>query len=139
MRIVRNRYLIKGARPFDSIQSLFQRQKTVLEVRKQGGSEGKSQSLWASHTLNRQWGICAGDPHGRLNRGTVFDWSINMVLLLFSGPLHHFFGYYGICPWNSTNRYHLSLQTDFHDREPAPQDIAVAGLVEIYPLDRNHK
>ena len=32
------------------------------------------------------------------------------------GPKHHFFGYYGICPWNSTGQYHLCLQSDFHDR-----------------------
>ena len=47
------------------------------------------------------------------------------------GPKHHFFGYYGICPWNSTGQYHLCLQSDFHDRPPAAGDTAVVGLVEM--------
>ena len=47
------------------------------------------------------------------------------------GPKHHFFGYYGICPWNSTGQYHLCLQSDFHDRPPAAGDSAVVGLVEM--------
>ncbi|MDE0312568.1 MAG: hypothetical protein OXI52_09915 [Caldilineaceae bacterium] len=47
------------------------------------------------------------------------------------GPKHHFFGYYGICPWNSTGQYHLCLQSDFHDRPPAAGDTAVVGLVDM--------
>ncbi len=48
------------------------------------------------------------------------------------GPKHHFFGYYGICPWNSTGQYHLCLQSDFHDRPPAAGDTAVVGLVDMH-------
>lgn len=47
------------------------------------------------------------------------------------GPKHHFFGYYGICPWNATGQYHLCLQSDFHDRPPAAGDTAVVGLVDM--------
>ncbi len=47
------------------------------------------------------------------------------------GPKHHFFGYYGICPWNSTGHYHLCLQSNFHDRPPAAGDTAVVGLVDM--------
>ncbi len=47
------------------------------------------------------------------------------------GPKHHFFGYYGICPWNATGKYHLCLQSDFHDRPPAAGDTAVVGLVDM--------
>ena len=47
------------------------------------------------------------------------------------GPKHHFFGYYGICPWDATGRYHLCLQSDFHDRPPGDGDTAVVGLVDM--------
>ena len=47
------------------------------------------------------------------------------------GPKHHFFGYYGICPWDTTGKYHLCLQSDFHDRPPEAEDTAVVGLVDM--------
>ncbi|NLS76313.1 MAG: hypothetical protein GXY76_03540 [Chloroflexi bacterium] len=46
------------------------------------------------------------------------------------GPKHHFFGYYGICPWDITGRYMLCLESTFHERPPTAQDKAVVGLVE---------
>lgn len=45
------------------------------------------------------------------------------------GPKHHFFGYYGINPWDSTGLYHLALETDFHTRRPGPEDVASVGLI----------
>ena len=45
-------------------------------------------------------------------------------------PKHHFFGYYGINPWDSTTQYHLALETDFHTHRPLPEDIATVGLVD---------
>ena len=55
----------------------------------------------------------------------------NFMLKQFSnGPKNHFFGYYGINPWNSDQAYHLALETDFHDRIPTPNDIASVGLVD---------
>jgi hypothetical protein len=53
-----------------------------------------------------------------------------MITRLTSGPLHHFFGYYGMQPWNSTGQYHLALETSFHDRAPTPTDIATIGYVD---------
>ncbi len=47
------------------------------------------------------------------------------------GPKHHFFGYYGICPWDATGQYVLCLESDFHDRPPGAGDTAVVGLVEL--------
>ena len=47
------------------------------------------------------------------------------------GPKHHFFGYYGIYPWDATGKYHLCLQSDFHDRPPADGDSAVIGLIDM--------
>ena len=47
------------------------------------------------------------------------------------GPKHHFFGYYGICPWDATGQYLLCLESDFHERPPGAEDSAVVGLVEL--------
>ena len=47
------------------------------------------------------------------------------------GPKHHFFGYYGICPWDATGRYVLCLESDFHERLPGAGDRAVVGMVEL--------
>ncbi|MCG9132408.1 hypothetical protein J5I95_12065 [Candidatus Poribacteria bacterium] len=46
------------------------------------------------------------------------------------GTKHHFFGYYGINPWDRTSRYHLALETDFHTHRPLPEDVASVGLVD---------
>ena len=51
------------------------------------------------------------------------------VKRLSAGPKHHFFGYYGINPWDSTTRYHLALATDFHTHRPEPEDVATVGLI----------
>lgn len=48
------------------------------------------------------------------------------------GAKHHFFGYYGINPWDRTSRYHLALETDFHTHRPLPEDMAAVGLVDRY-------
>ncbi|NMC05400.1 MAG: hypothetical protein GYA24_09320 [Candidatus Lokiarchaeota archaeon] len=32
---------------------------------------------------------------------------------------HHFFGYYGVCPWDITGRYFVCLETDFQDHMPS--------------------
>ena len=51
------------------------------------------------------------------------------VKRLSASPKHHFFGYYGINPWDSTTRYHLALETDFHTHRPVPEDVATVGLI----------
>ena len=48
---------------------------------------------------------------------------------LSAGPKHHFFGYYGINPWDNSGRYHLALETDFHTHRPIPEDVATVGLI----------
>lgn len=48
---------------------------------------------------------------------------------LTSGPRHHFFGYYGICPWNGSEDRLLCLESAFQDRLPKPDESAVIGLV----------
>ena len=51
------------------------------------------------------------------------------VKRLSASPKHHFFGYYGINPWDSTTRYHLALETDFHTHRPLPENVATVGLI----------
>lgn len=42
----------------------------------------------------------------------------------------HFFGYYGINPWDKSKRYHLSLETAFDNRVPTISDIAKVGVID---------
>ncbi len=46
------------------------------------------------------------------------------------GPHHHFFGYYGINPWDRSGTRHLALQTRFDDHIPNEDDTAEVGLVD---------
>ena len=48
---------------------------------------------------------------------------------LSTSPKHHFFGYYGINPWDRTTTYHLALETDFHTHRPTPEDTATVGRI----------
>jgi len=48
-----------------------------------------------------------------------------------SGPRNHFFGYYGIQPWDPTGRYLLSLEVPFQDHPPLPDEKATIGMVEL--------
>ncbi len=48
---------------------------------------------------------------------------------LSSTPHHHFFGYYGIDPWDSIGKNHLALETESHKHRPIPTDTAKVGLV----------
>ena len=43
---------------------------------------------------------------------------------------NHFFGYYGINPWDEPGRYHLALRTYFHRRPPLSNDTAEVGIVD---------
>jgi hypothetical protein len=46
-----------------------------------------------------------------------------------SGPKHHFFGYYGIPPWNKSQTHRVALESDFQDHLPEPHEAAAIGLV----------
>ncbi|UCC99439.1 MAG: hypothetical protein JSW66_06055 [Phycisphaerales bacterium] len=52
------------------------------------------------------------------------------VRALTSGPKHHFFGYYGICPWNQSGRRLVCLESGFQDRMPSEGEAAAVGLVD---------
>lgn len=46
------------------------------------------------------------------------------------GPRHHFFGYYGICPWNQSGQSLVCLESTFQDHMPGPDEPASIGLVD---------
>jgi hypothetical protein len=45
-------------------------------------------------------------------------------------PKHHFFGYYGIPPWNRSQSRLVCLEVDFQDRFPEPGEKARIGFVD---------
>jgi len=49
---------------------------------------------------------------------------------LTSGPKHHFFGYYGMSPWNKSETQMACLESSFHHRLPEPGETATIGLVD---------
>ncbi|MHC4640824.1 MAG: hypothetical protein ACYS32_04205 [Planctomycetota bacterium] len=52
------------------------------------------------------------------------------IRTLTSGTRHHFFGYYGICPWNKSGKYVLSLESGFVNHFPGPDEPAAIGVVD---------
>ncbi len=46
------------------------------------------------------------------------------------GPGHHFFGYYGICPWNQSGRRLVCLESTFQDHLPGPAEAAGVGVAD---------
>src|SRR5688572_26092522 len=55
--------------------------------------------------------------------------SVNIKTLT-SGPGHHFFGYYGIPPWNASGKRLVCLESSFQDHMPSAEEAAVVGLVD---------
>ncbi|MCX8037218.1 MAG: hypothetical protein N3D11_09290 [Candidatus Sumerlaeia bacterium] len=52
------------------------------------------------------------------------------IRCLTSGPRHHFFGYYGITPWNQSQTHLVCLESEFQDHLPRPDEAAAIGLVD---------
>ena len=52
------------------------------------------------------------------------------ITRLSSPPKHHFYGYYGIEAWDPSLRYHLSLETDFHEHRPIVGDVTSVGVID---------
>src|SRR5512147_2110335 len=52
------------------------------------------------------------------------------VRALTSGPKHHFFGYFGIPPWNRSGKRLVCLESAFQDHLPSPGESASIGLVD---------
>lgn len=49
---------------------------------------------------------------------------------LTKGPRHHFFGYYGICPWNQSGTHLVCLESTFQDHLPKPEESAGVMLAD---------
>ena len=77
-------------------------------------------------------GLAAAAAPGCVRRaGVPLDAPIGYtVRTLTQGPKHHFFGYYGICPWNASGTRLLGLESSFQDHMPGPADAARIGLVD---------
>ncbi len=69
----------------------------------------------------------AGANQSSKKKAPLVDFTIRTLT---SGPKHHFFGYYGICPWNKSGRYLVCLESSFQDRMPYPGEAATIGLVD---------
>jgi hypothetical protein len=52
------------------------------------------------------------------------------IRVMTSPPKHHFFGYYGIPPWNRSQTRLLCMEADFQDRLPEAGEKARIGLVD---------
>lgn len=52
------------------------------------------------------------------------------VKVLTTGPRHHFFGYYGIPPWNRSQSRMVCLESSFQDHLPTETESARIGLVD---------
>ncbi len=53
------------------------------------------------------------------------------IVTLTSGPRHHFFGYYGVSPWNRAGDTIVCLETSFQNRMPRPNEAAL--IVAVNP------
>jgi hypothetical protein len=53
------------------------------------------------------------------------------IVTLTSGPKHHFFGYYGVSPWNRAGDKIVCLETEFQNRMPRPNEPAL--IVAVNP------
>lgn len=61
----------------------------------------------------------------------VLKYPESKVKMMSNPPKNHFFGYYGVNPWNADKTHILSLETDFNDRLPNPGEKATIGLIEM--------
>lgn len=76
-------------------------------------------------------GMRAGKP-GKGEGGSVKKAEVYFpIKSVTKGPKHHFVGFNDICPWNSTGRYILAMETDFTDRMPQAGDRAIVGVVDL--------
>jgi len=60
-----------------------------------------------------------------------FKSAIGQVKMITKGPMNHFFGYYGVNPWNADKTHLLCIEAGFNDRLPFPGEKADIGLVEM--------
>ncbi|MCU0916630.1 MAG: hypothetical protein MUC88_19020 [Planctomycetes bacterium] len=76
------------------------------------------------------WCTLGPAAHRLRAAGSTTDRPVGTIERLTQGPRHHFFGYYGICPWDRSGRRLLCLESPFQDHLPGPEEPAVIGLVD---------
>lgn len=74
---------------------------------------------------------------GALNGYLVDELPRFTMRTLTHGPKHHFFGYYGMSPWNKSETTMVCLESSFQDRMPNPGENALIGLVNPISGDFN--
>ena len=84
--------------------------------------------MFGTHSARPRCPLRTRDDDARVPAGDASG--ADRARRLTTGPLHHFFGYYGINVWDPSGRFHLALETDFHRRPPSPADTAAVGLVD---------
>jgi len=93
--------------------------KSILGISGAGLIIGNGSSLFARPSL---------DEHSKF-KGKP-DFPQFKVKTLTHGPKHHFFGYYGVPPWNQSGKYMVCLESNFQDHLPASDEYALIGRVD---------
>ncbi len=70
------------------------------------------------------------DPHTLAIAKPIAELPRFSVRTLTQGPKNHFFGYYGMSPWNSSGTQMVCLEPEFHHRLPESHEEASIGLVD---------
>ncbi|MEO0553397.1 MAG: hypothetical protein AAF149_09370 [Bacteroidota bacterium] len=72
----------------------------------------------------------AEKPRKKKNRYDDTDLPKFLLRRLTEGPNHHFFGYYGVSPWNREESVMVGMESTFQDRLPNPGERAAVGLID---------
>ena len=83
--------------------------------------------------IQRSGLFCAAGALGRVPApllGRVAEVPRFEVRRLTSPPSHHFFGYYGMSPWNASGSLMVGLESAFHHRLPTTHEPATVGLID---------
>ena len=70
--------------------------------------------------ISRRWFLAGLAARGREAR----------IRVITEGPKHHFFGYYGVSPWNRAGDRMVCLETAFQNRMPRPGEAATILLLD---------
>ncbi len=81
-------------------------------------------------SMHRRRFLAAAGCSGLARLGRAAEMPRASIRALTSGPRHHFFGYYGITPWNKSGRRLACLESAFQDHLPKPEEAAAIGLVD---------
>ena len=72
----------------------------------------------------------AEKPRKKKNRYNDTDLPKFLLKRLTEGPNHHFFGYYGVSPWNREESVMVGMQSTFQDPLHNPRERPPDGLID---------